>query len=170
MLINIILICLVLIAVVVDLKTRRIPNILIGLGLVLAIGYNIYTSGLSGTLFSLKGLGVGMLLLILPFMSGGMGAGDVKLLGMIGAFKGTWFVFNAFIFMALWGGLIIIIILIHKKQLVHTFKKIISGLLLLPMGLGKAYNHMDKGELAIYYPYGLAIGLGVITCFIKGGC
>ncbi|MGI6436297.1 MAG: A24 family peptidase [Syntrophomonadaceae bacterium] len=170
MLMDIILICLILIAVVVDLRSRRIPNILIGLGLVLAIGYNIYTSGLSGTLFSLKGLGVGMLLLILPFMSGGMGAGDVKLLGMIGAFKGSWFVFNAFIFMALWGGLIIVIILIHKKQLVHTVKKIISGLLLLPMGLGKAYDHMDKGELAIYYPYGLAIGLGVVTCFIKGGC
>lgn len=163
---------LMLIAVISDLRTRRIPNVLIVAGLGMAFLYHGYTGGWQGLFFSLKGFGLGMALLILPFIAGGMGAGDVKLLGMIGAVKGSLFVFNTFIWMALWGGLIVIILLIQKRKIKETWSKIKTSLLLLVgrVGLTTAGRHFERTELSVYYPYGLAIGLGVVSCFLKGWC
>lgn len=163
---------LMLIAVISDLRTRRIPNVLILAGLGTAFLYHGYTGGWGGIIFSLKGFGLGMALLMLPFMAGGMGAGDVKLLGMIGALKGSLFVFNTFIWMALWGGLIVVILLIQKGKVKATLKKIKTSLLLLlhRAGLSAAGSSFEKTELSVYYPYGLAIGLGVVSCFLKGWC
>src|SRR5262245_17112636 len=72
-----------------DLRERRIPNVfvfpatLIGL-----IGNSIWYSW-SGLVFGLKGLGLAFLLLVIPYLTGGMKAGDVKFLMAIGAFTGA---------------------------------------------------------------------------------
>ena len=68
---------LVITVAVFDLRERRIPNFLVFpaavIGLVLhSIGY-----GLHGFLFSLKGLGLGFALLLIPYLVKGMKAGDV---------------------------------------------------------------------------------------------
>jgi prepilin peptidase CpaA len=104
---------LLVLAVIYDQRERRIPNILILVGLVLGLSWNIYGAGFPGLLFSLQGLAAGLALLFIPFALGGMGAGDVKLLGMVGAFKGAVFAFHTFIAMALWGGLVAVILLIN---------------------------------------------------------
>jgi prepilin peptidase CpaA len=48
-------------------------------------------------------------LLVIPFALGGIGAGDVKLLGIIGALKGPDFVFIAFLAAAITGGIMSVV-------------------------------------------------------------
>ncbi|MEN6328546.1 MAG: prepilin peptidase [Syntrophomonas sp.] len=147
-------------AVVYDVRSRRIPNWIVFSGMVFALLYHLYLGGCSGLFYSLKGLLVGIALLILPFAMGGMGAGDVKLLGMVGALKGSIFVFNCFIAMALWGGIIAIILLLIRRRLQETLWRLGLGLF-----IGCSVNDcIEQSNTSIYYPYGVAIGLGVLTC------
>lgn len=168
MLVNVCLAVLLLLAVVYDLMSRRIPNWLVFGGMILAMGVNFYTASYSGLLYSLKGLGTGLLLLLIPFALGGMGAGDVKLLGMVGSFKGIIFTLNAFLWMALWGGVIALILLLKKKQLRQSLKRLTHGAVLARLGLANLTDSCSRQELSQYFPYALAIALGVLSAFVKG--
>lgn len=155
-------------AVIFDQREQRIPNALILVGLILGLGWNIYSSGLSGIVFSLQGLAAGIALLFIPFALKGMGAGDVKLLGMVGAFKGALFAFHAFLAMALWGGLIAFILLIGSRQLGKTLKRMWTGLLLHLFKVQKLQETIETRNSGISFPYALAIALGALSAyFIK---
>jgi len=162
------LLVLIAIAVYTDLRYRRISNLIIGGGLLIAFSGHYYTQGITGLAFGLKGLGVGLALLLVPFLLGGMGAGDVKLLGVIGAFKGSSFSVSVFLWMALWGGAMAIVLLLIKGQLVATIQRLGRGLLLAGMGAGSFGDVVSRKEFSIYYPYALAIALGVLTSYFKG--
>lgn len=65
-----------------DYKDNRIPNYLILLAAVLGVGWQAWDGGLLGALFYL-GQAVLVMALLYPFFRvGGLGAGDVKLLGV----------------------------------------------------------------------------------------
>ncbi len=77
------------IAIYFDIRSERIPNWLVVLGIASALGFYALISGVAGLLTSFGGLLVAMAIL-LPFYIGGvMGAGDVKLMGAVGAFTGA---------------------------------------------------------------------------------
>ena len=82
------LVILLLAAVISDLSEHRIPNVITALGVVIGIGGHFYLSGLQGAGFALGGLALGMACLLPFYVLGGMGAGDVKMMGAIGAFVG----------------------------------------------------------------------------------
>lgn len=170
MLLNITMAGLIILAVLFDLKERRIPNWLIVSGIGAVMLYHLFLGDYASCWASLKGLMAGIMLLFIPFLMGGMGAGDVKLLGMVGAFKGSLFVFNCFIWMALIGGAIAIIILIKRGCLLDFLGRLGRGILLSRCGAVKLSSSISTEELSIYYPYGLAIGLGVLATFIRGWC
>src|SRR5919197_5677105 len=92
---NLVLMAVLAVASVTDLRTRRIPNALtfstVALGLVL----NGVFFGLDGLRDSASGAGLGLGLLFPLFMLRWMGAGDVKLMAVVGALKGFEFVFFA---------------------------------------------------------------------------
>jgi prepilin peptidase CpaA len=71
-----------------DLRTRRIPNVLTFGGALVAIGFQVATRGLPGLLSSVAGWSVGVAIFLPLFLLRGMGAGDVKLLGCLGAWLG----------------------------------------------------------------------------------
>jgi len=168
MLVNVFLAGVILIAVAFDLRVRRIPNPLVVIALVFALAYHVHLSGYAGLIFCLKGFGIGILLLLLPFIMGGIGAGDVKLLAVIGAIKGSAFVFSTFLWMAIWGGVIAVIILISRKQLKETVSRLGKGVILAGLGIVSFDNSLRKEEFSVYYPYGVAIALGVLTSNFKG--
>ncbi|MDP2046668.1 MAG: prepilin peptidase [Deltaproteobacteria bacterium] len=60
-----------------DLRTRRIPNYLTLGTAVAGLAYNFMSHGLSGLADGFLGLLLGFACLILPYLWGGMGAGDV---------------------------------------------------------------------------------------------
>lgn len=155
-------------AVIYDVRSRRIPNWIVFGGMAFALLYHLYLGGCSGFFFSLKGLLLGICLLILPFALGGMGAGDVKLLGMVGALKGSIFVFYSFLAMALWGGLIALILLLIKQRLKETLLRLGMGLLMVRLAGASITDYMAQSSISVYFPYGVAIGLGVLTNYGRG--
>ena len=170
-----------LVAAMIDLRSRKIPN---WLTLTVAAagmfgGFLFYaiqgdwTGGWQWLLFSGKGWLVGIGLFLIPFMLGGMGGGDVKLLGAIGAFKGVGFVIETALFGALWGGVLALLaILLSKKT--GILKRFGFGLKLFAKTGGQAgkdfmlpaENVSEKEKL--YVPYGVAIFLGVLTVYFAG--
>jgi prepilin peptidase CpaA len=118
----IIFLSIILIAAAVnDLRFQKIPNLLIYPGMAIALGYHFVMSGLDGLLFSAGGLGLGIAILILPYLMGGMGAGDAKLMGAVGAILGAKGVFVAFLFTAIAGGIYALILLVFNRRYFRGF-------------------------------------------------
>jgi prepilin peptidase CpaA len=106
-----------------DVKTRRIPNYLT-LGTALAgLGFQAGLHGWSGLASGLLGMGLGFAFLIAFYVMGGMGAGDVKALAALGAWLGPAKIFELFIYMAIFGGLLSIGALWWRGQLWSSFKQ-----------------------------------------------
>src|SRR5947207_15853080 len=78
----------VALCVIADVRTRRIPNVISGSAMLLGITLNTAYMGTAGLLDSLAGLGVTVGVLLWPFAMGGIGGGDVKMMGAIGALLG----------------------------------------------------------------------------------
>jgi prepilin peptidase CpaA len=72
-----------------DLRTRRIPQVLTLGGALAGFAYHLASGGWTGGLGSLAGWFVGIVIFLAPFALGGLGAGDVKLLGALGAWLGV---------------------------------------------------------------------------------
>jgi prepilin peptidase CpaA len=77
-----------LIACAFDLRTRRIPNWLTFGSAAFALGFRFVAGGASGVEHGILGWVTGIAVLLAPFLLGGMGAGDVKLVGALGAWLG----------------------------------------------------------------------------------
>jgi prepilin peptidase CpaA len=81
-----------------DIKQHRISNRIVLVGVVLGfvfnglfpqgLGYNSLAPGGLGWFGGLAGLGMGLAVLLPFYLLRTMGAGDVKLMGMVGAFLG----------------------------------------------------------------------------------
>ena len=77
------------IAVVIDVRSRRIPNWLTVTAFVLGLLFNIVVGGMPGLWLSLGGFAVGFGTLLVLWLIGGGGGGDVKLMGAVGSWVGA---------------------------------------------------------------------------------
>ena len=110
-----------IVATVTDLRFQKIPNILTFPVMVTALAYHGITNGLDGLLFSAAGLALGIALLIPPYFLGVMGAGDVKLMGAVGAILGARGAFIAFLFTGIAGGIYALILFAVSRQYFKGF-------------------------------------------------
>jgi prepilin peptidase CpaA len=116
----IILCCFLALAVWNDLRTRRIPNALVFGGALLGLLFNaalpageglfIAPFGGIGLLKALAGLAVGLCLLLPMYAMRALGAGDVKLMAMIGAFTGPAAVAGITLLTLLAGGVLALLV------------------------------------------------------------
>lgn len=83
-------------AAITDYRSRKIPNWLTVPAAILGLLYHSFAPQGFGPLLSLAGFAVGFSLLILPWLLGGGGMGDVKLLAALGAWLGPFFILVAF--------------------------------------------------------------------------
>lgn len=77
-------------AVATDLKSHRIPNLLLWPALSFALMLHMMSGGIDGLITAAGGLALGLVMLLPLYAIGSMGAGDVKLLGIVGSFLGPW--------------------------------------------------------------------------------
>jgi len=91
---------------VTDILSRRIPNLFLATALSLGLLCYGLDSGISGLYESLIGLFIGLAVLMPVYIMGGTGAGDVKLLGVVGALLGFQGVFVAAVATLVSGGLL----------------------------------------------------------------
>ncbi len=158
---------LVVLAMYSDFRWRKIPNCLTLPAIVLGFLLNFLGNSWNGLVFSLFGLLVGMGLLMLPYLLGGMGGGDLKFMGALGAFWGSYSVLNVFLYATLVGGAIAIGVAIANKSLVETLKKV--WLLLKCIFLFRApMAGAGLFKKSIEIPYGIAIGLGTFIFMVAG--
>ncbi|BCV23451.1 prepilin peptidase [Gelria sp. Kuro-4] len=152
-----------------DFKCRKIYNAVLFPAAAVGLVGNFYAGGPAGGLAALKGLTLGMALLFVPFIMGGMGAGDVKLLGVVGAFKGPDFVWAAFLYTALVGGLISIVVMIRSGGFGARVKAALFTLLSV-LGLMPRVNLLDTiyTGSAQTFPYGIAIAAGTALAYFLG--
>src|SRR5688572_15812247 len=94
-------VCFALVAAAWDLSTRRIPNVLTFGAALAALIAHAYIGGWNGLGMAAAGWVAGVALFFPVFALGGMGAGDVKLLGAIGAWLGP----VAAVWIALYSGI-----------------------------------------------------------------
>ncbi|MBM7661638.1 prepilin peptidase CpaA [Bacillus mesophilus] len=163
--INFVLIVILLVSLYTDLKNRKILNIVTLPGIVIGFMLNLYISGLEGFLFSGKGFLLGFGLFLIPFLRGGIGAGDVKLMAAIGAMKGATFVFHAFLYTAIIGGLISLFLIVKKMGLTQSFRYMFFTFALFGGNAGTIQQSSSKD---MSFPYGIAICIGTIMA-IKWG-
>ncbi|MCK4858007.1 MAG: prepilin peptidase [candidate division Zixibacteria bacterium] len=156
-----------LLAMYTDYRWRIIPNRLtlpaIGLGLIL----NFAGNGWQGLLFALVGLAVGFGLMLLPYLLGGMGAGDVKLLAALGALLGGYAILNVFLYATILGGILAVLIARRSRRLGKSLVNliyIVAGVFLY-RSLSTTGKTVDKN---IKVPYGIALGAGMF-CFLLFG-
>lgn len=134
---EIILLCLVFQAAASDLAWRRIPNVLVLAGLLLALLIHWRTGGGHALLAQgLAGAGVGLLLFLPMYALGGMAAGDVKLAAMAGSFVGPWQALQLALLSVMAGGL---------------------------LALACLYLARRRGSKADGMPYAVAIALGTMA-------
>lgn len=83
------LLAVVTVCAVTDITDNRIPNIVLFPALLLAFVCNSLAAGFPGFTDCLLGLALGMAVLFPFYYTGGTSAGDVKLLGVVGALLGV---------------------------------------------------------------------------------
>ena len=82
-------VALTLMALVWDLRTRRIPNAVTVSAFLAALVFHGIAGGWAGLGLALGGFGAGFGLLFILWLVGGGGGGDVKLMGALGAWLGA---------------------------------------------------------------------------------
>jgi prepilin peptidase CpaA len=109
-------------------------------------------------------LGLGFILLLGPYLLGGMGAGDVKASAALGAWLGLSRALAFFVYMGLWGGLIILVMLLWQGHLVAGTWE--GGNFLLNWLLCRPYDSKPPPPAFRHkatMPYGAAMALGMAT-------
>ena len=146
----------VLIATVVDMRTRRIPNALTGT--MASVGVALAAVGLSGLSVgaSLLGLVVGLSVMLPGHVLGATGAGDVKLMAAVGAFLGPALAVKAFLFTAIAGGLLAVIVSLHRRRLSATLAAT-ARMIAMP---ADARHEIKTAAPASRFAYGPAIAIG----------
>ena len=150
-----------------DIFYKRILNVFTYPAVIIALSYHFINNGAGGLLFGVSGLMIGIGLWIVPYLMGGMGAGDAKLMGAVGCILGPKGVFNASVLIAIFGGLYAVsIILINGKfQYIKDFilRQLITVKTCLYTGhfvmIGPAAKIGEMPRLR----YGVAIALGTLT-------
>ena len=107
---DIVVLGVVLTAAVIDVFTHRIPNILTFGSAAAALVYHVWAAGSSGLWASVGGWAIGVALFLPMFLLRGMGGGDVKLLGAVGAWLGPIGVLYAGLYSVLAGGVLALVI------------------------------------------------------------
>ena len=159
------LVALVLAAATVDVRSHRIPNRLVIAGALTGILFQVVHAGFAGCLDALAGIAVGMGLFLPLYALRAMGAGDVKLMGMVGAFVGPGGAVAAVLFACVAGGVLAIAVALRNGQLGRLFWN------LRMMLIGSFVGAVSGGGMEVVapatsvgqLPYGVAIAAGTIA-------
>jgi prepilin peptidase CpaA len=143
-----------------DIRFQKIPNYITFFAMFAALTYHMFLHGFGGLFFGLAGITLGLFIFIIPYLTGGMGAGDVKLMGAVGGILGPQGVFTAFLFTAIIGGIYALALLGY-----HCSSGILANCYTAKNTKPFVLSHKkQKPQLC----YGVAIALGTfLSVFIK---
>lgn len=154
-------------AAIIDVRTRRIPNLLTFGSAIVALGYHTVQDGFPGLGRGAAGWAVGIALFLPMFLLRGMGAGDVKLLGAVGSWLGPVGALWSGFLSVLAGGVLALIVGASRGYLRQAFRNLwglfgfwrVAGIRPQP---GLTVEDAPGPRLA----YGVAIAAGTIAAVL----
>ncbi|MCO6059612.1 prepilin peptidase [Pseudomonas sp. MOB-449] len=149
---------LIFVAVINDLRARRIPNLLIITGIALGLVGNAYISGIEGVWQGSFGLLIGFSIFLPLYVLGGMAAGDVKLMAMVGSFLSPQYALISALYSLVAGGACGLLLVLAKRQVRQTLGR--YWLILKTL----TYVNPQPDEVAGKpFPYSIAILFGFLA-------
>jgi prepilin peptidase CpaA len=159
-------VALALTGIVLDIRSRRIPNTLILAILAGGVIFWMLVEPLwPGVRTSLAGMAVGFAVWIAFYAIGVLGAGDVKYFSALSAWLGPAVSWRSAILAALIGGVLAVGFLLRN----HGLGRALRGFALLPFLRslnGVKVVDMKEDEARRQLPYGVALGAGAIIAFL----
>ncbi|MBN1555311.1 MAG: prepilin peptidase [Phycisphaerae bacterium] len=164
-----VLLATLIVASVTDLRSGKIynwltyPAALIGL-----VGHSI-TGGLWGAddhlglVGSLGGLAAGFGPLLVAWMAGGIGGGDAKVMGSVGALVGWKFTLTSLFYGLIVAVLMAVVIMLRKKIVRDTFGRIWRFFLLW---IGRSKPDAPITEKSPTVPFGFALCIGAVIALV----
>jgi prepilin peptidase CpaA len=146
-------------AAVIDLRTRRVPNLLTAS--LAAIGLGIAAAGLGriGLGASILGCLLGLAFMLPGHIYGATGAGDVKLLAAAGALLGPADTVVAFLNTAIAGGVLALSVALYRRRLHATLGATARLMARRP----EAVSDIESPATDNRFAYAPAIAIGVIV-------
>lgn len=164
-----ILLIVVILAVLFDLRTYRIPNRLLLCGLIATEVSTLIAGGWRQLGISVLGIVLPILLLFLLYQLRVLGAGDIKLFAVIGGGIGPG-VWKVILYSFIVGGVLALIQMVYHHNLVsriHYFWQYIQGFFyrgqIVPYSSG-----FEKGERRNVLHFSIPILIGYIFWILKG--
>jgi prepilin peptidase CpaA len=151
---------------VTDVRERRIPNLLTFFSIPFALGCHLAFGGWGQAGWAaLAGLLAGGLMLMF-FLAGGMGAGDVKLMTAVGCFTGLHAIGLVLLATGVFGALFAVVLAIRHGRLRKTFANCFA---LITHHSKKGLTPHDelnlKHESSLRMPFALPIAAGCLVAF-----
>ena len=145
-----------LVATIVDVRTRRIPNVLTGTMAGAGLGLAVFGFGGISVGAAVLGCVVGLVLMLPGHALGATGAGDVKLMAAVGTLLGPLVVVNAVLFTAIAGGVLAVAVAIQRRRLGTT----LAGTGRMIAAPTDVKREIASGVPASRFAYGPAIAAG----------
>ena len=143
-----------------DIHKHRIPNRLVIVILVTGLVAQVSVNGPMGILYALGGLATGLIFFLPFYIRGGMGAGDVKLMGAAGSMLGPMGALIACAF-ALFSGMVLAIAAVQLNKYVMYYRvSRATDNQPLP-DAGPTFLVEKDGAMRIPYAPAIAAGCGV---------
>lgn len=158
------------IAVEVDVRRRRIPNIVTASGMLVGLLLNAIYFGTPGLLASTEGLLLATALLLPPFALGGIGGGDVKMMAAVGALLGPACTLGALLLGLCLGGAAMAVHLARHGRLrekLATIRAMLAAALLTGSPWPLRLSAGDPDAVAL--PYSVPLGLGTLAALALSG-
>src|SRR2546430_9943523 len=154
------LITLVLFAAVYDVRQRRIPNWLTVSGILTGLALNAFLYPVwRGLKSGLLGFALAFGIYFALYAVHAMGAGDVKLMGAVGALVGWQNWFGIFVITSLVGGLMALIVVLARKRLLKTIFNV--GFIFNEMKSGRP-AYLSREELDVKNPKSMGLPHGAV--------
>jgi prepilin peptidase CpaA len=150
-------------AAVIDLRTYRIPNRLTAGGALIGILWSLLPGGL-GVLDALGGAALGLVALLPLYVLRVMGAGDVKLMAMAGAFLGAPQVLMAALLSFIAGGVFAIGFAVWRRATGQMLANVRDAVFMnaIAVAAGQRLDFASTPSIG-KFPYGIAICLGTLA-------
>ena len=162
-----VLVMLLIIAGIIDYRTYRIPNWLTLSGATFGLLYSaIAAIPHQGFLWSLGGLAIGLLTMLPMYALRVMGAGDVKLMAMVGTFLGYTGIPLAILCTFIAGGIAALGFAVYRRvlgRLLVNVRDIASTTAFSIFGGMQPHIGMAAGTSIGRLPYGVSIAVGTIA-------
>ncbi len=162
----IVLLVIVSIAAVTDILIYKIKNMIIICGLISGLYFQISENGRAGILYAAAGIALPVICLWLLFCFRAIGAGDIKLLSVVGCFVGPVRALDCILYAVVIGGVLSLGKMLYRRNIIERFRYLFGYLhRMLQTGSYEPYcdDTKEKEEYVIHFS--MAILISIVLCW-----